>query len=324
MSTALLRARYLAWTAADVVAMTGVAQENRQLDFKLIARPDFGRDDQSNLAKAVSGFSNAEGGVILWGVNARRDPNDDYIDQVVDAPGLDQARKVLARLNDLSSQASSPGATGLDHRLIEGGEVAPDFVATYVPEGDSGPYMAMLGDARHRYYRRIGSAFTPMDHSLVADMFGRRPQPALNLKLYQSGAGLLSAQLENVGRGVAVAPYLLFYEVQTPFHVWPFQIAGVDMARLPLPRTPPGSRDELEGFVGAMGHLIHPGLHLRFKVLQSATGAPEALAPFCQASFKFGAIGVPEQRGEFLYDFRRSRFETIEGASPIHLPRAHP
>ena len=31
------------------------------------------RDDRKNLAKAISGFGNSEGGVVLWGVECSRD-----------------------------------------------------------------------------------------------------------------------------------------------------------------------------------------------------------------------------------------------------------
>ena len=65
--------RYVAWTAADIVGMKGVAQENRQLDFKLLSKGDFSGDDLRHLAKAVSGFANADGSVVLWGVDARRE-----------------------------------------------------------------------------------------------------------------------------------------------------------------------------------------------------------------------------------------------------------
>jgi hypothetical protein len=34
-------------------------------------------DDRKNLAKAISGFGNSEGGVIVWGVDCRQGPNGD-------------------------------------------------------------------------------------------------------------------------------------------------------------------------------------------------------------------------------------------------------
>jgi hypothetical protein len=321
MSVLSLCDRYQAWTAADIVAMKGTTQENRHLDFKLLERPDFGKDDKRNFAKAVSGFANAQGGVILWGVDARRDPNDEDIDQVVDAPGVNNARKLVARLNELSADASSPEVAGLDHRVIEGSGTHPDFVATLVPEGESGPYMAMLDEARHRYYRRIGSAFKPMDHAQVADMFGRRPHAALKLVFYQSGERLISAELENAGRGVAIAPYLLFFDVYAPFVVSPYPGSGKP-SDFPLPRTEPGSRAQIEGFIGGMSHLIHPSLHLRFRTLQLPNAWSGALPTHCQASFRYGCAGIPEQQGSLVFDFSRGLFERIDGAIGMQPQKA--
>jgi hypothetical protein len=309
--------RYLELTAGDIVAMKGVEQENRHIDFKLLSKPDFGADDQRHLAKAVSGFANAEGGVIVWGVDARRDPKDEHIDQVVATPGVDNPRQILARLNGLSSDATSPGLKGLDHRIIEGRDGLPSFAATFVPEGESGPYMAMLGEARHRYYRRIGSAFTPMDHSMVADMFGRRPQAWLKLSFFTSGGRALAAELENRGRGAAVAPYLLFSDVQAPFRVVPYEGPNFPAE---LPRTSPGSQAEFEGFAGGMTHLIHPGLRLRIGVLTVQPGTSRTGSTHCRASFRYGAVGVAAQEGSFVFNFESGRFEMIEGAVGIAPP----
>ena len=33
------------------------------------------RSDRENLSKALSGFANSEGGLLIWGVDARREPN---------------------------------------------------------------------------------------------------------------------------------------------------------------------------------------------------------------------------------------------------------
>ncbi len=316
MST--LRERFLAWTAADIVGWTGQLQEDQHLDFKLVPKDDMGKDDLRNLAKAASGFANADGGAIIWGVNARRDKVDNDIDQVKSTPGVPNAPKLLARLNELSSVAAAPTIPGLEHRLIEGGARHPDFVATYVPAGEGGPYMAMLNEARHRYYRRVGSAFVPMDHGMVADMFGRRPHAALELTLYQMGDDpLLGAELANIGRGIAVAPYLLFSDVRAPFIVSPYPSTG-KVADFALPRTSRQSGDA-DGFIGGMNHVLHPGLRMRFRALQlSATHGGAPMPTHCHASFRYGAAGVVERRGHLVFDFARGRFEQI--ASAVGIP----
>lgn len=314
---ATLYDRYLAWTAADIASWKGLAQEDQHLDFKLLDRPDMGKDDLRHLAKSVSGFANADGGALVWGVDARRDKVDYDIDQVIATPGVANARKLLARLNELSSVATSPTIVGLEHRIIEGGGEHPDFVATFVPGGEGGPYMAMLDEAKHRYYRRIGSAFMPMDHTLVADMFGRRPHAKLELTLFQHGTDpVLGAELANTGRGMAVAPYLLFFDVFAPFLVSPYPGSG-KVADFALPRTKPGSGDA-DGWAGGMNDVLHPGLRMRFRALQLSPtfgGGPQPTC--CQAAFRYGAAGIVERHGHLVFDFTRGRFEQIVGAVGI-------
>jgi hypothetical protein len=67
-----LHDRYLKLTAPRVLAMLGEV-EDRRLDFKEVDSALTSRDDKRNLACALSGFANAEGGVVLWGVTAARD-----------------------------------------------------------------------------------------------------------------------------------------------------------------------------------------------------------------------------------------------------------
>jgi hypothetical protein len=55
------------------------AEEGLYLDFKQKSDrwgPAL-NDDKANLAKAISGFANTDGGLIVWGVKARADKKDE-------------------------------------------------------------------------------------------------------------------------------------------------------------------------------------------------------------------------------------------------------
>ncbi len=63
----------------DPVAIDGFIVEKQEehlhLDFKTVRAADLSRrDDRQNLAIAITGFANANGGVIAWGVDARQSP----------------------------------------------------------------------------------------------------------------------------------------------------------------------------------------------------------------------------------------------------------
>jgi hypothetical protein len=48
-------------------------QEHLQLEFKTINRPFLDREDRKIFAQCISGFANSSGGIIVWGVDARKD-----------------------------------------------------------------------------------------------------------------------------------------------------------------------------------------------------------------------------------------------------------
>jgi len=104
------------------------------------------------------------------------------------------------------------------------------FAASFIPESDSGPHMALAG--HHRYFKRAGDRFYPMEHFDISDMFGRRQRPALRLA-YSLHLGSTSGgpqgnrreipvlfSLVNEGRASAVAPYARF-QIHGAFRLHP-------------------------------------------------------------------------------------------------------
>ena len=234
-------------------------EENLHLDFKLLeGGPDLGnRNDRKTLAVAFSGFANASGGLIVWGVDARK--NDDGIDCVTGLPGVPNTALLLARLNELTGEAVDPIADGVEHRIIGALENERGFVVTIVPESDSGPHMAKLGE--NRYYKRSGDSFYPLEHYDIADMFGRRPKPLLELTYRIRDPGPMAdivIGLKNHGRGSARAPYLSV-STAAPFHQ---QWGGLDGNRhegLPLlvEQSSPGTWR----YGARRDFVIHPGVN---------------------------------------------------------------
>ncbi len=48
-------------------------QEDLHLEFKSINRSDLSHpDDRKNFARALSGFANTSGGIVVWGVSAKK------------------------------------------------------------------------------------------------------------------------------------------------------------------------------------------------------------------------------------------------------------
>jgi hypothetical protein len=204
--------------------------EDLRLDFKMLEGGDhLERGDRKQLAIAVSGFANADGGLIVWGVDCRKDK--DGVDAAQALRPIQQLKRVHSQLVEHTAAAASPTVDGVEHRMLFDGEDS-GYLATLVPVSARGPHMALHGE--QRYYKRSGSSFLKMEHFEVADMFGKRQRPELKVDLtykqmpdstsdihyYQ-----LQAKVENVGRAIA-----RFFKVtlSMPREVngWPADAAG--------------------------------------------------------------------------------------------------
>ena len=188
-------------------------EEHLSLEFKLVTEPAMNRNDRLNFAQALSGFANSSGGIVAWGVNARR--GDSGVDCARDLRPIENVALLLTRLNELTGQFISPKLEGVLHKKIDLGD-GTGFVISYIPESDAGPHMAKGGE--DRYYKRSGDSFYKMEHFDIEDMFGRRKKPNLSLQ-YKVRLGMhdsppswahvfVTLQLINQGRGTAVHPYM--------------------------------------------------------------------------------------------------------------------
>jgi Putative DNA-binding domain len=272
-------------------------EEDLHLDFKLVKGAELkDREDRRTFARAVSGFGNSDGGLIVWGVDARK--NEDGIDCACDAPGVAGVKRFVAKLNEYTGSVVNPTLVGIDHRPIVSDQKSDHgYVVTFVPVSDSGPHMAKLGD--DRYYRRSGSNFVKMEHFEIADMFGRRPRPKLVLlhkaRGYRSrGRSQMEAQvelsLENVGRGSARAPYLSIL-AQPPFSVYEYGFDGNSNHGLPQLLS---RRDGSVHFGGSGDVFIHPGAIHPVTVV-SARFDPGSF-PDLSLEYEICAEGVPLEK----------------------------
>jgi len=243
-------------------------EEHLTLEFKTLGVPPFqGRDDRKNLARALAGFANSAGGIVVWGVEARSTGAD--LPDVASGERLVEALSLaLARANEFTSSGVSPVVDGVRHRALP---VAPDagFLVTLVPESSRGPHMAKAGE--DRYVKRSGGSFVRMEHFEVQDMFGRRARPVLELVTEISPRGSVSSgstkskkgivvlSLVNHGRGSALAPFLML-DIESRHHIATGGITGNGHEGLPrLPHAESGSHHE---WGGDATRVVHPGTQL--------------------------------------------------------------
>jgi len=241
-------------------------EEDVHLDFKNIIDPALTRDDRKSFAVALSGFANSDGGIVVWGVDAR--PNTQGIDCASSLREVANIQQCLTRLNEFTGQLVVPLVSGVLHKAIPSTGTA-GFCATLIPASDSGPHMAKGGE--DRYYKRSGSAFYRMEPFDIADTFGRRRRPALALRLVpeQHGASVLVA-VRNGGRGIAKAPYLGL-ELPQGFRASAYGFDGNGRFGL----RPIGQYGTRCYFGGDAGTVIHVGQELLVTRLEATVTAPD-------------------------------------------------
>lgn len=202
--------------------------ETFQLEFKGVGHdaPKLKEYDRDETARAVSGFANTSGGVLLVGVDTAKDGAVDRVDRLRPAGSLaayaqainDHVRTCVVPHVPGAHAVPIPDPSGTDRGIV----------AVFVPTSDGGPHRVVTGSdaVKERYYTRIGTSFHVLSHDLLAAMFGRRPPPRLRLALcVDSARNAVVFYVVNTGRGVA-RDVLVSVEVA---RVLPFEIARQDI-----------------------------------------------------------------------------------------------
>jgi len=154
--------------ARAVVALcTEHAEETLHLEFKVL-KDDSGsvilKDDRRVLGKALSGFANAEGGVLVIGVETDRP---DGVDRAAKPQLARDARRLRDRLLAWLPDALAPPLPGLTAHAVLGDD-ASGFVVIEVPRSDARPHMST---AHHQYFRRGSAGTIVMEHGEIRDLF---------------------------------------------------------------------------------------------------------------------------------------------------------
>lgn len=248
-------------------------QEDLHLEFKTVNKTvnktDLSHpDDRKHFAKALSGFANTSGGIVVWGVSARK--NADGIDCAQELKPISQATLFCCKLQELTGAWIDPPIKGVLHRFIRIDQQKDEgFALSYVPESESGPHMVTMNKG-YRYYMRVGDSFEPMPHSLVADRFfrKRRPQLTLYVHIHDPTIGLVGNRqflkfslivgLKNEGKAMAKYPYLSI-KVNDPFKV---SRDGLHKGQDGLTKLRWDRPEEPHRYSGKVDDVVHPESYL--------------------------------------------------------------
>lgn len=213
MSATELLDNYKAGGLGYLQSLVGKSVETHFQDFKLMSTDSapMQKSDKQNYSEALSGFSNSNGGLIVWGVDCRKDGQGRDVVQRLQA--IKNLTGLLSDLNDLQAQSVTPGSAAEHFPISDGIEEDTGFIVSYIPPGEIGSaYMASHGQ---RFMYRSGGSFLPMTQPMVAVKFGKRA-PDLLILSWEPSARLsndgvvhtiwLKLFMENQGNNTAKYP----------------------------------------------------------------------------------------------------------------------
>jgi hypothetical protein len=154
--------------------------ENVSLEFKTKANRASGeptREDRQNLGIALSAFSNSMGGLIIWGIAARKD--EDGVDCATELQPIANIERLKADVTRLISQAIIPRHDGILVEAIPAQEPrGAGYLVMYVQRSERRPHRCEF--TKH-YWKRSGDSSIMMEHYDIEDSFKRLVVPWLEV-----------------------------------------------------------------------------------------------------------------------------------------------
>ncbi|MGX5839776.1 AlbA family DNA-binding domain-containing protein [Mesorhizobium sp. ArgA1] len=254
------RGESLLWDAIEAQM-----QEGLTLDFKAPAigkqgaafndRGQLTKEGRTALAKSLSAFSNSAGGVLVIGVDCRR--NDEGVDCATSLEPIPSWKIAVSAVSAAVGDLLQPKNDGI---RVAGFASREDKKAGYVvvsiPRSERRPHRSEAADQK-QYFKRSGSSSYAMEHVDIEDAFKRASVPELEVKprwrrISWSGANAqfhLEFWLDNVGEATAFFPSLELQMRATCYPTWPNNVLGVHRERMPAGQMSYGNSE----------FVIHPG-----------------------------------------------------------------
>jgi len=131
--------------------------------------------------QALSGFANNEGGVLLWGLVARKDQNTN-VDKVVGEKPVSDPFGLKSKLNEWRRQGTDPplGNVQIEPFEFPAGS-GRGFVVCHIPEGPHKPYRTNDGE-KSQFYLRSSDNFVVMSPAILRAMFYPRTKAIFRLE----------------------------------------------------------------------------------------------------------------------------------------------
>jgi hypothetical protein len=273
-------------------------------------------------SKALCGFANTGGGVLVWGIDARPRPSAIDPTKKVDAATgvrlIPDPQAFKSRLMTLHHMATDPPVSGIQVEAIndaaDGG-----FVVCLIPESNFKPHRAEW--TGEQYYMRIGDDFVVIPRSILASMFYPRTRPQYRATVacqnfYSSNLNTrMSAwiDIENTGTATARDTYIVI-EARPEF----LSLTSYSQPETWLPE--PASHKNKAGLRFRSGS-VHPGTTAPTIRLNLEAGPPDFVS---SCSLQFSIYSQDVQPQTFIAKFGPTDLHSLQRIEKQAAQQAEP
>ncbi len=196
-------------TYSDIKKFIGM-QESLFIDFKTSSTLDGvpTKDDKSNFKEAIAGFAHQEGGVIVWGINCRKNTKTN-IDEAINEKTIPNVGDFKSKLFDTFPYTTEPLVDGVQSSLIIRNTSDTDgFLVVYIPKSNN-THRVMESKKGYFSFKRYGDKFLPVGTvEDIRSLLFRQLAPELSITFYNPGRTNLGdfsfrLSIKNKGRTVA-------------------------------------------------------------------------------------------------------------------------
>lgn len=161
-------------------SILGISIEDTWLECK--QKQDPGKDslsesDESNFAKALSGFANTSGGVLIFGLMAEKISEGAEI--IKDIAPIKKLSVFEARLKEKEPRIVERSISGIEYRKLFVNEKDDEgILIIYIPESINPPHRSLKDK---NFYLRAGGSFFPLDVPQIESLVLKNIKPDLDI-----------------------------------------------------------------------------------------------------------------------------------------------
>lgn len=157
--------------------------ESLLLECKSPVEPKLNKDLKKTLAKAISGFSNTNGGVIIWGMSTTKKAHSG-LDILTQIEPIGSIKRFSGEVSNKIPTLSIPTISNFENKIIKKQvKDTKGVLLTYIPLNIGDPIQSIIDDY---FWYRSGDDFIKTPYPMLKRLFAATESPNLSVLIHNS------------------------------------------------------------------------------------------------------------------------------------------